>query len=63
MKTSLQITLDGLVKALKGKAHHLAETIEDDYRASGRRSLDPRDRIALEQLTRQGDDYDDRRGS
>jgi len=33
MKMSVRMTLDGLIRALRWRAHDLAEQVEQDYRA------------------------------
>ena len=38
MKLAMELTLDGLVRALRLKAHGLAEEIEDGYRRGRRGS-------------------------
>lgn len=39
MKATFSLTLDGLVRALRGRAHTLAEEAEARYRRRGREAL------------------------
>ena len=57
MKLAMELTLDGLVRALRQTAHGLAEEIEDGYRrgrrGSGGEGLPSRDAV---NPGREGDD-------
>ena len=55
MKLTMQLTLDGLVRALRLDAHALAEEIEGGYR-----SVRDRGESVSAQLTAKGEDDDDR---
>jgi hypothetical protein len=58
MKLSAEITLEGLVRALRWSAHDLAEAVEGDYASAAREAT--RD-MAARQTPRQARGHDDDR--
>lgn len=61
MKIAMELTLDGMLKALKWTAHRMAEEIEADYPAAARR-VNMTARMPDGRLAGERGDGDDRRG-
>ncbi len=60
MKLAMSLTLDGLVRALRWKAHDLAEALEEAYlddRDTPQRDIQTRRLTAAEQARGEGDDF------
>ena len=47
MKATVKMTLDGLVRALRARAHDLADEAEQEYRSNPRRSAGKADAQAM----------------